>query len=75
MKNMKIEINGEQPLDEVLKELDGKGYKPLNGFSIRDFDKWLVCDDAGFILGWRDVSVLGNDYYPTTTLQQLREMK
>ena len=75
-KNMKIAITHEQPLDDVVLELKRLGYKPLNKFAIRpNYDLWLVADCDGFILGWRDALILGDSYYKTTTLKELKEMK
>lgn len=69
MKNLKIEINAEQPLDEVVKELERLGYRKAS-------DMWrptkcLVTFKDGLI----DWFYGGYRYYDLTTLQQLREMK
>ena len=75
-KNMKMEINKDQPLDKLLCELERLGYKPLNKFAIKlNYHLWLVADCDGFILGWRDALVLGDNYYKTTTIAELKEMK
>ena len=75
-KNIKVEINKEQPLDELLRELERLGYKPLNKFAIKpNYHLWLVADCDGFILGWRHALILGDNYYKTTTLAELKEMK
>lgn len=73
-KNMKIEVNAEQPLEEIVWELDRLGYHPLNKFAIRSYDMWLVADCDGMILGWRNALILGDTYYKTTTLAELKEM-
>ena len=74
-KNMKIAITAEQPIDEVVWELERLGYKPLNKFAIKpNYHLWLVADCDGFILGWRDALILGDNYYKTTTLTELKEM-
>lgn len=75
-KNMKMEVNAEQPLDELLRELERLGYKPLNKFAIKpNYHLWLVADCDGVILGWRDAFlILGDSYYKTTTLAELKEM-
>lgn len=75
-KNIKVEINKEQPLDELLRELERLGYKPLNKFAIKpNYHLWLVADYDGFILGWRNALILGNGYYKTTNLPELKEMQ
>ena len=73
-KNLKIEINETQPINVVLKELERLGYKPLNTQAIKDWHKWLVADYDGVILGWNDASILGDGYYETVTLEQIKEM-
>ena len=73
-KNLKIEINETQPIDVVLKELERLGYKPLNTQAIKEWYKWLVADCNGVILGWRNASILGNGYYKTVILEQIKEM-
>ena len=68
MKNMKIEINAEQPLDEVVRELERLGY-------VKDCDygkKFVYANGDGSF-----DCFIGNtchDWYSITTLQQLREM-
>ena len=75
-KNMKIAITPEQPLDKLLCNLERLGYKPLNKFAIKpNYDLWLVADCDGFILGWRNALILGDSYYKTTTLKELKEIK
>lgn len=72
-KNMKIPV--ENNLDEIVGELGRLGFKPLNKFAIKpNFHLWLVCDCDGFILGWRNALILGDNYYKTTTLSELKEM-
>ena len=73
-KNLKIEINETQPIDVLLKELKRLGYKPLNTHAITKGHKWLVADCDGFILGWNNASILGDGYYKTMTLEQIKEM-
>ena len=75
-KNIKVEINKEQPLDELLRELERLGYKPLNKVAIKpNYHLWLVADRDGFILGWRNALILGDNYYKTTTLAEIKELK
>ena len=73
-KNLKIEINETQPIDAVLKELERLGYKPLNTQAIKEWHKWLVADCDGVILGWVNAATLGDWYYRTVTLEQIKEM-
>ena len=75
-KYIRVEINKEQPLDDLLRELERLGYKPLNKFAIKpNYHLWLVADCDGFILGWRNALILGDSYYKTTTLAEIKEMK
>ena len=71
MKSMKIEINDEQPLDEVVKELERLGYevdrKPsfyLNTLFIRAYNDGSYDHKHDYVC-----------FGESTTLQQLREMK
>lgn len=73
-KNLKIEINETQPLDVVLKELERLGYEPMNTQAIKEWHKWLVADCDGFIVGWDNTAILGDGYYKTMTLDQIKEM-
>lgn len=74
-KNMKIEVNEQQPIDEIVKELERLRYTPLNKFAIKpDYHLWLVADCDGVVLGWRDALILDANYYKTTTLSELKEM-
>lgn len=74
LRNLKIEINETQPIDVVLKELERLGYKPLNDKAIREWHNWLVADCDGVILGWVNAAILGDGYYKTVTLEQIKEM-
>ena len=71
MENMKIEINAEQPLDEVVKELERLGYKCVN--LGHEDDSWDVFADVD-IMAWSN-STTDDDSFKPTTIQQLREMK
>lgn len=74
-KNMKIEINESQPIDDVVKELERLGYRVLNKYAIRrGIDLWLVANCDGFIVGWRNALILGDSYYKTTNLTELKAM-
>lgn len=65
--NMKIEINEQQPLDEVVRELERLGYKKdlINGWT------WVLCHEIGLY------SIHSHDYGfgNLTTLAELKEMK
>lgn len=50
-KNMKIEINETQPLDEVVRELDRLGYK-RNKRQRRGRVKFIVADYDGVRTNW-----------------------
>ena len=73
-KNLKIEINEAQPVDVVLEQLERLGYKPLNSQAIKEWHKWLVADCDGIVLGWSNAAILGDGYYKTVTLEQIKEM-
>lgn len=66
-KNMKIEINEQQPLDEVVKELERLGYKPwcveYAGVSI------VVTNEKG------NCTTFHNDIWDSETLTTLAELK
>lgn len=70
MKNMKIEINKDQPLDDICKEVERLGYKPYQPYC-----------DAECVYTWADglycidKNMESRIIYKTVTLQQLREMK
>lgn len=71
MKNMKIEINEQQPLDEVVAALESKGYKAADFtggnfthlVATRSGNYWFVNGITGIL---RSVK--------TTTLAELKEM-
>lgn len=67
-KNMKIEINKDQPLDEIVATLESKGYHGNIGASrnillTSKFGKYFT------------VECCTNDLYVETTLIELKEMK
>ena len=67
-KNMKIEINKDQPLDEVVMELEKRGYMPAYKTQCEAIS---VFADAG---GYFSVlSIKFRDF--NTTLAELKEMK
>ena len=72
-KNMKIEINDQQPLDEVVRELERLGYKQ-GWFGIKSSAPILVVDTM--ISGtYECFNYLFGVHKFNTTLQQLKEMK
>ena len=70
-KNMKMEINKDQPLDEVVKELKRLGYE-LTGLAYLFNPKTYVCTNIG-----GRFTTLKNPpaYCIETTLAELKEMK
>ena len=77
-KNMKIEINSEQPLDEVVRELERLGYIKDKLYWDKLLNPSLVCAcDDGTLMDLR-VSELTDGYldkYEETTLAQLKQME
>lgn len=69
-RNLKIEINDQQPLDDVVKMLESKGYRWGNDVRHNHPTKCLIIFSTGifdyFRGGWR--------YYDLTTLAELKEM-
>lgn len=70
MRNMKIEINEQQPLDEIVVELEKRGYK-----------FFAKCSDARYAIAHQEglyqtimfpIALLAD--WPTTTLAELKEM-
>lgn len=69
-KNMKIEINESQPLDEVVTELERLGYVC---FAECTDAKYVVADDDGFYqMIMFPISMLAT--WPLTTLTELKGM-
>lgn len=74
-KNIKIEINKDQPLDEVVATLESKGH----WFNMDDGDnnlaKWVIlCLPSGRYDIYNNNRHIG-DWAKTTTLAELKEMK
>lgn len=70
-KKMKIEINKDQPIDEVVKELERLDYECqsyLNGNEV-----CVLAQDDGNIIGCN--FDMDNNYWETTTLTQLKAME
>ena len=71
-KNMKIAINNQQPLDEVVRELERLGYEC---FAWRN-------DHTGYIFTWNDgdytntedLNDIDHEYHILTTITELKNM-
>ena len=73
-KNMKIEINEAQPLDEVVRELDGLGYSLDKQFHKGHKSKSILTWDNGTFEGYKsDLSNLSGSI--DTTLAELKKMQ
>lgn len=68
--NMKIEINEQQPLNEVVAELEVKGYVSEEN-KPEDDDKCIIVIDGKYFGWWHG----DNWSIETITLAQLKEMK
>lgn len=69
--NMKIEINEQQPLDEIINELERLDYECqsyLNGDKV-----CVLAQDDGNIIGCN--FDMDNNYWELTTLAQLKAME
>lgn len=72
-KNMKIEINEDQPLDDVLRELKRLGF--YIGF-VENEDKWISARrETKLIVSFESELNLPDSHWSLTTLAQLKEMK
>lgn len=69
-KNMKIEINEQQPLDAVVAELERLGY--AKNSNLTHGITWIVCFKSGFYSQYRKMNGFSD---VLTTLAQLKEMK
>lgn len=70
-RNMKIEINESQPLDEVVRELDRLGHK-LSAIMINSV--WIVCRFRGDFIGVDNTYPEPPNFYKLTTLAELKSM-
>lgn len=68
-KNLKIAITPEQPLDEVVRELESKGYV-CDGYHLNDCNWVYSVDDGTFAM----YGIEFNGDYEETTLTELRSM-
>ena len=71
-KNMKIEINKDQPLDEIVATLESKGYR-CDGYHPYYCNYIVCCDDGTYCMYTLDIG--RDDEYIITTLEELKEMK
>ena len=67
MKNMKIEVNAEQPLDEIVKELERLGYTKLSGTKSKP--GYVIVTNDGYYSIRKALAVYN------TTLSELKEIK
>lgn len=72
MKNMKIPV--ENNLDEIVGELERKGYVEHYRKPAKKQHNWVVVEKRGCYTGWYDVYVLCEKTYVLTTLAELRSM-
>lgn len=68
-KNMKIEINKDQPIDDVVEVLEGLGFK--KEYESDEVNFAITFSDGCFGLMTHDIS----DLDVSTTLAELKEMK
>ena len=71
-KNMEIEINQDQPLDEIVATLESKEYK-CDGYHPYYCNYIVCCDDGTYCMYTLDIG--RDDEYIITTLAELKEMK
>lgn len=73
-KNMKIEINDQQPLNEVVMELERLGYRKFAWSGFKKATLILTYENLGSFSDYEKLCLSTPEYEPTT-LQQLKEMK
>lgn len=67
-RNLKIAINDQQPLDEVVKILESKGLKLT--FKLTDNPEWVTINSGGYgLFNFNPVN-----FHDDTTLAELKEM-
>ena len=70
--NMKIEVSGDQPLDEIVAELKRLGYRLIS--TDIDTTKLIITTNKGCY--WIVNNITTNDrFFQETTLSELKEMK
>ena len=74
-KNMKIEINESQSLDEVVMELERLGYKRSKQGRWFDRDKIILTSDSMDCKTYQRVDLTSCGFYRLTTLEELKGMK
>lgn len=71
--NMKIEINEQQPLDEVVRELERLGYTKLFGGVVKNTIEILTYENKGWFNCFSES--IKDDDYVLTTLAQLKAIE
>lgn len=71
-KNMKIEINEDQSIDEIVVELEKRGYVLIS--SDLDMEEFIITTHKGYYWIVSDIKT-NADFFKTTTLQQLKEIQ
>lgn len=74
-KNMKIEINDIQSIDDVVRELDRLGYKRSKQGRWIDRDKLILTSDSMYCKTYQRVDLTSCGFYRLTTLEELKAMK
>lgn len=70
-KNLKIEVNTEQPLDEIVKELERLGYEK-SGWTPIDNILYICSSNKGFYSNYSSMRKYWDEFI--TTLSELKEM-
>ncbi len=70
-KNLKIQINDQNPLDEVVRELEKRGYVLIS--SDLNMEKFIITTHKGYYWIVSDIKI-NADFFKTTTLAELKEM-
>ena len=71
--NMKIEVNEDQPLDEIVKELERLGYKCNHSTIMKQ--RLIIAFEAGFFGIYSSTKKTDTCPFKLTTLPELKEMK
>lgn len=68
---MKIQINDQQPLDEIVVELEKRGYVLIS--SDLNMEKFIITTHKGYYWIVSDIKI-NTDFFKPTTLAELKEM-
>ena len=71
--NMKIEVNEDQPIGQIVEELERLGYEPTL-FTPNRCTAFIVCYESGSFTDWDKFDGGYYDWKPTSLLE-LEEMK